>query len=667
MHAGELRRGLAAVLRLLQPFPGRAEFAARLALICALTTLVTEIYQTPEPALTTYVAFFVMKPDRMESVAISVVMAVLITIIIGLTILATMFVIDEPLSRVASMAAISFGLLFLASASKLKPVGGIMALITAYALDVVSKAQVGELATRALLYAWLLVGIPAGVSLVVNLLLGPPPRRLVERALAHRLKLAAAMLRNPDHDTRHLFAEALAEGTAEIKAWLKLAGAEKTSPPEDIGALRQATESITPILLLVDALERNTERTLPPALSEQIAQTLDEMGAILSAGGYPVEITLHDEGFDLERSETEIVAQIKEALTHFTEAPLPDVPPHEAEAAQPGFFLPDAFTNPLHVQFALKTTAAAMFCYAVYSLLDWPGIHTCLITCYIVALGTTAETLEKLTLRILGCLIGAAAGTAAIVFLTPNITSIGALMAVVFLAAFASGWIAAGSPRISYAGFQIAFAFFLCVVQGSAPAFDLTIARDRVIGMLLANVVIYLVFTRVWPVTVAGSIDAAVASLLRKLSAMATAAKSGRYALASDASAALGAIEQDVSLARYEPSSVRPTNDWLDARSRAADEIAALMGPLFLRASQNFSLGAEIARRLDMLAGRFGDRAAAPGTDAKAVADHLGSPGNLKAVPDRMDRQIVAGIQSLEQASLAPYAAERGAGSHAPA
>src|SRR5258705_1017336 len=208
-HADSLRRELRASLSLLRPFPGRLEFAARLALICALTTLVTEIYQTPEPALTTYVAFFVMKPDRMSSIVISVVMALLITIVIGATLLATMLVIDQPLSRVATMAAISFGLLFLASASKLKEVGGIMALITAYALDLVGKAQIGELATRALLYAWMFVTIPVAVSLVVNLLLGPPPRRLADRALSHRPNLAAAMLRNPDHDTRELFAEVL--------------------------------------------------------------------------------------------------------------------------------------------------------------------------------------------------------------------------------------------------------------------------------------------------------------------------------------------------------------------------------------------------------------------------------------------------------------------------
>ena len=50
-------------LRLLAPNPERLEFAARIALICALTTLVTEIYQTPEPALTAYFAFFFNRPE----------------------------------------------------------------------------------------------------------------------------------------------------------------------------------------------------------------------------------------------------------------------------------------------------------------------------------------------------------------------------------------------------------------------------------------------------------------------------------------------------------------------------------------------------------------------------------------------------------------------------
>jgi multidrug resistance protein MdtO len=65
-----------------------------------------------------------------------------------------------------------------------------------------------------------------------------------------------------------------------------------------------------------------------------------------------------------------------------------------------------------------------------------------------------------------------------------------------------SAWIAVGSPRVAYAGFQIAFAFFLCVIQGSGPSFDMTIARDRAIGILPGNLVVYVLFTNIWPVSV---------------------------------------------------------------------------------------------------------------------------------------------------------------------
>ena len=176
IHVLESREGrLAELLRLLMPFPGRLEFAARLALLCAITTLVVEIYQTPEPALTAYVVFFLNKPDRGTSLILSLAMLVLFSVIITSVILVTTIVISQPVWRVASMAAISVGLLFLASASKLRPIGGIVALIVAYALDLLGTVHGGEIATRALLYVWLFIGIPAGVSIGVNLLLASPP------------------------------------------------------------------------------------------------------------------------------------------------------------------------------------------------------------------------------------------------------------------------------------------------------------------------------------------------------------------------------------------------------------------------------------------------------------------------------------------------------------
>jgi multidrug resistance protein MdtO len=588
-------------LALLRPFPGRLEFSTRLALACVLTTLVVEIYQTPDPALTAYVAFFVMKRDRMESVIISIVLAILISVLVGILVLVAMAVVDQPLWRVISITVASFSLLFLASASKLKPLAAIIALIVGYGLDLLSDAQVGELATRGYLYAWLFVATPAAVSIALNLVLGPPPKRLLEQALAHRLALAASLLRTGSEEVREAFEETVSEGVTELKTWLRMAGIEKSSPAADIAALGQATESITTILLLVEFADRTQSETMPAPLRGRIADTLDEMAAILRTGGYPVDVAIEQSEEDLPPVAAALLADLKEALRRFTERPLPQ--PAVVEPAKSGFFLPDAFTNPDHVYYALKTTAAAMLCYVIYLLLDWPGIHTCFITCYIVSLGTTAETIEKLALRISGALIGAGFGIAAIVFLLPHLTSIGSLLIVVFLAGLVCAWVAAGSQRISYVGYQMAFAFFLCVIQGPSPAFDLTIARDRLIGIMLGNVVAYLIFANIWPVSVIRRIDPGLVSLLRRLVDLTNAtSRSQRDSLATDAAGAMIAVSQDVELAGYESSRIGPAPFRLTARARALHRMRALMGPLLLFSNEPSPATEAVAHRLDALA-----------------------------------------------------------------
>jgi len=621
VQLSDWRGAFTGIAQLLGPRPGRLAYASRLALICALTTLVVQIYQTPDPALTAYVAFFLNKPDRVESVIVDVALTILITAIVGLLMLLTMLVLDAPVWRVAVMSALSVGLLTVAFGSKLRPVAGIIMLILGYGLNVVATLQSGELANRAVLYVWLFVTIPAGLSVVVNLLLAPAPRKLAERVLAERLRAAAAMLRAPDQRTREAFAEYLREGTTEIQGWLKFAGAEKTSPARDIAALRQAMQSTSAILAWVDVVTRMRVGLLPAPLLKQLAETLQAMAQVLAKGGYPLEIALNARIGEspLAAHSVELWGEMRSLLARFAEPPMQDTSPTELAAASGGFFMPDLVTNPEYVRYALKTTGAAMFCYVLYSLLDWPGIHTCFITCYIVALGTSAETIEKFILRIVGCLIGAAAGIAAIVYLIPYLTSIGGLLGVVFLVALLSAWVAAGSPRISYAGFQIAFAFFLCVIQGPSPAFDLTIARDRVIGILLGNLVVFLIFTRLWPVSVAQRIDPAIASVLRRLSAMAAAATpTTRRSVAAQVQGALGNIEQDLDLARYEPAAIRPDEAWVRARRRASYELGALQGPLLLSADLHPQAAVDIGHRLERIADHLSAQKSTPSPEAQS-------------------------------------------------
>jgi multidrug resistance protein MdtO len=638
--AGEVTApGLREITRLLAPFPGRASIVARIALICALTVLVTSAYGTPEAATAAYIVFFLNRPDRVTSVITSIALLLLVTVIIGIVMVCAILCIDEPAQRVASMAVLSFGLLFMTSASKLRPVGAIVAMIVGFGLDELGLAPLGEAATRGLLYAWLMVAIPIGIAIVVNLLFAPSPRRLANAQLARRLRLAARRLTGTATDAeRAAFEAALRDDDHQIMAWLKFSKLEGTSTPADCAALGQAAASTTAILLAVDLAAREAGAQLPAACAARLARMMEQMATMLDAGGYPVDVEVGPaESAALSPLAALVLADLRAALggfavppsgtgaspAHTPVEPLPASAEPAPAPARGGFFDADAFSNPDHVRYALKTTVAAMFCYLLYQQLDWQGIHTCFITCYMVSLGTTAETVEKLTLRIAGCLIGALLGTAAIVFVTPALTSIGQLMALVFVGAWLAAWVAMGSPRIAYAGMQIAFAFFLCVIQGAAPKFDLTLARDRVIGVLIGNVVVYLMFTRVWPVSIAGRIDATLAALVSQWTRIARAADAGtRRALVAGALVQYGGLRQNLSMIHYEPSWVRPAPAWIESRWRALAELAALEGPLSLAAGRAGPMAdvrlQELARRIE--SGEFADGESRPrGDDGHAL------------------------------------------------
>ena len=600
--AADASSRLAALTRLLAPAPGRLEFAARVALICALSTIVTELYQTPEPALTIYIVFFMNRSDRMTSVVLCVVQTLLVTLVLAFTLGVAMYVADSSAWRVAAMAVISVGLLFVSSASKLRPVGGILTLIVTYALALLGTVPTGgELATRGLLYAWLFVGIPAGVSIAVNLLLAPAPRQSVQRALAARLHVAAAALRTVDADTLERVQQQLGSGDDSLHAQLKMAALERSSSRDDLAALGRAVSSSASILAIVRFM-RETEGALPSEpLRHQTAGTLDEMADILAAGGYPVRV-------ELAAADPRLAA-LSAALARFAEGPDEIAPAAPAAEAHSGFMLPDAFSNPEHLRYALKTTAAAMFCYLLYSVLDWPGIHTCLITCYIVSLTTLAESTEKLVLRIVGCLVGAALGLAVMIFVIPSYTSIAALMAIVFLGALASAWIAAGSPRIAYVGFQLAFAFFLCVAQGAAPAFDMVVARDRVVGIVIGNLAMFAVSTLLWPVSLKPRVEAGIASVIRLLGQITQAGERSTRQLGAQLRAALAGVRGDLDLLRYEPDSVRPPAQWLDEQRKLTERAEALVGPLAVAAEVNAPLDAQLRRSLEGLLRQHEDSA----------------------------------------------------------
>ena len=597
MHAGAdaspLRRAVAA---LWAADPGRMAFALRLTLVACAVTLVVMTFEIPNPALGVYLVLFLNRPDRTTSVLLAIVMLLLISFLIAFLLPLSSVLIDDPLWRVTAMAALSFAFVFLGSASRLKPFAGTTALLTAYVLDLLGTAPGGEIVTRGLLYAWLFVAVPAGVSVLADLLVAPAPRRLAGGLLARALRASATMLEAPMHADRTAFERLRREVATGVPALIGLGRLERTLTPRDREAFAAAARATTSIMACVDLIRGCPIDGIDATLRAEVASQLLAMADILQRGGYPADVPGIDAQGEVAPEARHLVHALHEAMTGFA-SPAWSEPP-APPAVRSGFFVPDAFSNPTHVRHALKVTLAAMSCYLLFELWDWPGIHTAMITCFIVSLGTAAETVEKLSLRVAGCLAGAAAGLFAIVVVLPSVTSITGLVIVVGAGMACASWVAAGDERISYAGFQIAFAFLMCVLQGTSPGFDLSIARDRVVGILLGDLVVYLVFSRIWPVSVAGRVDVALQSLLDLLARIAASPDATRRMLFARAVATRSTLARDVELARFEPPAIRPTRTWVAARRDAVEAIGRLEAPLLVSPPRDLPAALERCGRL---------------------------------------------------------------------
>ena len=172
--------------------------------------------------------------------------------------------------------------------------------------------------------------------------------------------------------------------------------------------------------------------------------------------------------------------------------------PLDEEGPAP-LFVADAMSNPAHVQFALRGTLAALVCYITYTALDWPGLNTALITCFITALSTIGSSRQKQVLRLAGVTIGGFIfGLGAQVFVLPYIDTIAGFTVLFAVVTAIAAWIQTSSARISYLGVQLALAFYLINLQEFTIQTSLSIARDRVFGVLLGVVSMGIFFDLLW-------------------------------------------------------------------------------------------------------------------------------------------------------------------------
>jgi multidrug resistance protein MdtO len=178
-------------------------------------------------------------------------------------------------------------------------------------------------------------------------------------------------------------------------------------------------------------------------------------------------------------------------------------------------FISGAFARKETVTFALKLSLCATICYIIVRAVDWPGISTSVITVVITGLSTSGAIKQKLIFRLVGAIIGGLIlGMGATIYLFPHMDSITSLVLLIAAVSMLAAWWA-GGRQFNYVGLQIAFAFYIVAFEGFSAPIQLAPVRDRLIGILLALVVMAFVFDQLWPVRTVTAMRGSLASMMR--------------------------------------------------------------------------------------------------------------------------------------------------------
>ena len=180
----------------------------------------------------------------------------------------------------------------------------------------------------------------------------------------------------------------------------------------------------------------------------------------------------------------------------------------------------DAFVNPEHFRFALKGCFAVSACYVIYNAIDWPGMAIpVMLTCFLTAVSTIGTSRQRQVLRFAGFVVGGLLiGMSAQVFILPYVDSIAGFTVFFVLVTALAAWFMTSSPRLSFFGLQLGAVFYVINInQKFARETSLSVARDRVAGVFLGLLMMWLIFDQLWGASASVEMRRAFISTLRLL------------------------------------------------------------------------------------------------------------------------------------------------------
>ncbi|CAM6801990.1 multidrug transporter subunit MdtO [Klebsiella michiganensis] len=584
--------------RELRDAPGRANYTLRLTLSCAVLIVLFMTLHIPFLAVALIVVFYVSQPNVLMIKLVSVVFVLTVSVALGGVLLIIKWTYDYPLIRLVASVILFFCAIYLMRVlGKLGLAFFVVALAVIYAQTFPSMTSQSEILVRLLLWLWVAINTAILVTLLVNACFQQAfPGYQFKARLVVMLRQTARRLSQPDDGTPPPTVTEIAGQFNQLRSLYQQAA--RATP--EIAASPQAWQSLMAAALscshLTALLQPGDDH---PDARRRIASQLNALADNLPAAAEVQPLIVPRDG-----ANSAILQEIAEVLARLARGETIPLPQGEVEKAP--LLLPDAWSNPAYLHFALKTLLATLLCYVFYTAADWQGIHTIMLSCVIVAQPGLGATMQKTWLRIGGALLATLIALLLIVFVQPWTDSLSGLLAMTLPVLALAAWIAAGSERIAYAGIQIGFTFALAFLSWFGPLSNLTELRDRVIGILLGVLVSSIVHLYLWPDSEAPQLKARLAQLYRQL-AQTLAARDDEVQQV-PLFAALTESETLINRVSAEPLGTY-AHPWPEAKSwparatfRQAEEILRLSEGYRLYAAPEDTFLARCARRLEAYA-----------------------------------------------------------------
>jgi multidrug resistance protein MdtO len=514
----------------LQPTPGRLGATLRIVLASIITLILLLVWQVPFASIALYFVFIVGRDSPSVSLR-SGAMSMLTLVAAVATELGVVALSDNsPMARIIAVAVVSFIAGMFVVATTVPALASTWGFIFCTLIALWERHTSADTLVKTSLWILAATSISVASSISVEYIFGsrnPAELLIEERRSRYRALVAMFTLYANGASTVELQTAAVRVSRLAVagQSGMQRLYNSIVDRNMDTGVLPiGARVRITMIAQLMDvsaAFGLQNPTAADPAIRKRCAQIAAECQSLLEdkipqQDNYsPSEVERNMTLLDRVEGNLHIIASMPHDFSPSRDKELVALPSKKVPILIPGALRERGTWN-----FGLKISLCATLCYILYFSLDWPGISTSVTTVLITGLSTTGAIKQKFVFRLAGALIGGLIlGLGCTAFVFPEMDSITALTVLIAILAFGSAWIA-GGRQFSYVGLQIIFSFYLVAFEDFHAPTELAPARDRLIGILLALLVMWFVFDQIWPVRTITAMRRSLAAILNSVAAL---------------------------------------------------------------------------------------------------------------------------------------------------